>query len=53
MATKKKMNVHDFPRPPLLERTPRHLVIKWGNDVVADTREAYWALETTVWYPSS
>jgi hypothetical protein len=30
MATKKKMNVHDFPRPPLLERTPRHLVIKWG-----------------------
>lgn len=67
MASKPKMNVHDFPRPPLLEQIPRHLVIKWkyadtgfwhvgprigltidSNEIVADTKEGYWALETTV-----
>jgi uncharacterized protein (DUF427 family) len=48
MTTKPKLNVHDFPRPPLLEKTPRHLVIKWNDQVVADTKDAYWALETTV-----
>ena len=47
MATKPQLNVHDFPRPPLVEQTPRHLVIKWNNQVVADTKEAYWVLETT------
>jgi hypothetical protein len=49
--SKPKLNVHSFPRPPLLEKTPRHLIIKWGSNghetVVADTRDAYWALETT------
>ena len=44
---KSKLNVHKFPRPPLLERTPRHLVIKWNNAIVADSKDAYWALETT------
>ncbi|ETN46200.1 uncharacterized protein HMPREF1541_00384 [Cyphellophora europaea CBS 101466] len=47
MSTKAKLNVHDFPRPPLLEKTSRHLVIKWNNEIVADTKDAYWALETT------
>jgi len=42
MTTKPKLNVHSFPRPPLLERTPRHLVIKWNGDTVADTKDAYW-----------
>lgn len=31
MTSKPKMNVHDFPRPPLLEKIPRHLVIKWKS----------------------
>jgi hypothetical protein len=44
---KAKLNVHKFPRPPLCERTDRHLVIKWNDQVVADTKEAYWVLETT------
>lgn len=47
MPAKAKLNVHNFPRPPLLERTPRHLVIKWNNKVIADTTEGYWVLETT------
>ncbi|KAK5940231.1 hypothetical protein PMZ80_007651 [Knufia obscura] len=44
---KQKLNVHSFPRPPLCERTDRHLVIKWNDTVIADTKEAYWVLETT------
>ena len=48
MNAKPKLNVHKFPRPPLLERIPRRLEIKWKNDVVVDTKEGYWALETTV-----
>lgn len=47
MSPKPKLNVHSFPRPPLLERTPRHLVIKWNGISVAETTDAYWALETT------
>jgi len=46
-SSKKKLNVHSFPRPPLCERTDRHLLIKWNDVVVADTNEAYWVLETT------
>ncbi|KAI4198579.1 MAG: hypothetical protein LQ346_002732 [Caloplaca aetnensis] len=42
-----KLNVHNFPRPPLLEKTPRHLQIKWNNKLIADTKDAYWVLETT------
>ena len=48
MSAKPKLNVHKFPRPPLLEQISRHLVIKWGGETVAETKEAYWALETTV-----
>jgi uncharacterized protein (DUF427 family) len=46
MAQKAGLNVQSFPRPPLLERTPRHLQIKWDGKLVADTSEAYWVLET-------
>ncbi|KAI9662717.1 MAG: hypothetical protein M1831_002760 [Alyxoria varia] len=38
-----------FPRPPLLERVAKHILVKWpGADgpVIADTRNAYWVLET-------
>ncbi|KAL8870434.1 MAG: hypothetical protein Q9174_003524 [Haloplaca sp. 1 TL-2023] len=42
-----KLNVHNFPRPPLLEKTARHLQIKWHNQLIADTKDAYWVLETT------
>ncbi|KAL6715637.1 hypothetical protein ACLMJK_006598 [Lecanora helva] len=47
MPPKPKLNVHSFPRPPLLEKTPRHLQIKWHNQIIADTKDAYWVLETT------
>jgi len=47
MPPKPKLNVHSFPRPPLLEKTPRHLQIKWNNQTIADTKDAYWVLETT------
>lgn len=47
MPPKPKLNVHSFPRPPLCERTPRHLQIKWRNQIIADTKDAYWVLETT------
>lgn len=46
MASKAKLNVQSFPRPPLLERTPRHLQIKWGDKLIADTKESFWVLET-------
>lgn len=45
-SSKTKLNVQSFPRPPLLEKTPRHLQIKWNNQLIADTKEAYWVLET-------
>lgn len=38
--------MQSFPRPPLLERTPRRIQIKWQGEVIADTQEAYWVLET-------
>ncbi|KAI8631740.1 hypothetical protein F5Y19DRAFT_402756 [Xylariaceae sp. FL1651] len=46
MTSRVKLNVQAFPRPPLLEKTPRHLQIKWNDKLVADTKEAYWVLET-------
>ncbi|PBP16642.1 DUF427-domain-containing protein [Diplocarpon rosae] len=46
MPPKPKLNVQNFPRPPLLERTPRHLQIKWHGHTIADTQDAYWVLET-------
>lgn len=47
MPPKPRLNVHNFPRPPLLERTARHLQIKWNGELIADTKDAYWVLETT------
>ncbi|KAI9725239.1 MAG: hypothetical protein M1828_003420 [Chrysothrix sp. TS-e1954] len=38
-----------FPRPPALEKLTKHLLVKWpGADgpVIAETRSAYWVLET-------
>ncbi|KAF8859893.1 DUF427-domain-containing protein, partial [Acephala macrosclerotiorum] len=46
MPPKPKLNVQNFPRPPLIERTPRHLQVKWHGQIIADTKEAYWILET-------
>ncbi|KAH8761931.1 hypothetical protein BGZ57DRAFT_577362 [Hyaloscypha finlandica] len=46
MPPKPKLNVQNFPRPPLLERTPRHLQVKWHGKTIADTKDAYWVLET-------
>ena len=46
MPPKPKLNVQSFPRPPLLERIPHHVVIKHNDQTLADTKEAYWALET-------
>jgi hypothetical protein len=46
MPPKPKLNVQNFPRPPLLERTPRHLQIKWHGQTIADTEDSYWVLET-------
>lgn len=40
------MNVQSFPRPPLLEQISRHLQIKYKGELIADTTQAYWALET-------
>ena len=40
------MNVQTFPRPPKLEKIARHLQIKYKGHLIAETKEAYWALET-------
>jgi uncharacterized protein (DUF427 family) len=57
MSAKPRLNVQKFPRPPLLERTERHLQIEWQGQTIADTKEAYWVLETyhapTYYLPTS
>jgi len=40
-------SVWDYPRPPRLEKTSRHIVVEFGGVVVADTRDAYRVLETS------
>ncbi|KAL2171210.1 hypothetical protein VTG60DRAFT_3521 [Thermothelomyces hinnuleus] len=47
MSTMRKHNVTTFPRPPIVERTDRHIQIKWHGQLVADCPpgEAYWVLE--------
>jgi uncharacterized protein (DUF427 family) len=40
-------SVWDYPRPPRLEPTTKHIVIKFGGEVVADTRRAFRVLETS------
>ncbi|MCJ1307468.1 hypothetical protein MMC25_001114 [Agyrium rufum] len=44
---KTPLNPRNFPRPPLCERTPRFLQVKWDGVTVAETDQAYWVLETT------
>lgn len=57
MSSTTKLNPRNFPRPPSCEKTPRHLQVKWGDTIIADTKEAYWALETyhppTYYFPPS
>ena len=40
-------SVWDYPRPPRLEPTPRHLRVVLGGEVIADTRRGYRVLETS------
>ena len=40
-------SVWDYPRPPRLESTNKHIRIYWGDDLIADTNRAYRVLETS------
>lgn len=40
-------SVWDYPRPPLLQSTPRHLVVEAGGRVIAETRHGARVLETS------
>jgi uncharacterized protein (DUF427 family) len=40
-------SVWDYPRPPRVEPTPRHLVVEFGGLVIADTTSALRVLETS------
>lgn len=40
-------SVWDYPRPPRLERSDEHVVVRVGDHVVADTRRAWRVLETS------
>jgi uncharacterized protein (DUF427 family) len=40
-------SVWDYPRPPRLEATPKHLVIKFNGVIIAETRNGYRVLETS------
>ena len=40
-------SVWDYPRPPQLEPTERHIQIVFNGETVADTRRAYRVLETS------
>lgn len=37
----------DFPRPPALERSDEHVVVRVGGEVVAETRRPWLVLETS------
>ncbi|PHH90990.1 hypothetical protein CDD83_2011 [Cordyceps sp. RAO-2017] len=41
-----RLNVQNFPRPPLLQKISRHVRITYQGQELVDTREAYWVLET-------
>lgn len=46
-------SVWDYPRPPLLERSNKHVEIRSGDALIADTSDAYRVLETShppTWY---
>lgn len=40
------MNVQKFPRPPRLEKISRQIQVSYKGQLIADTRDAYWVLET-------
>ena len=40
-------SVWDYPRPPRLERSDRHIEIVLGGETIADTRRAWRVLETS------
>ena len=40
-------SVWSFPRPPIVERTDRHLVVELGGRVIAETRNGVQVLETS------
>lgn len=40
-------SVWDYPRPPRLEASSRHVIIRHAGEVIVDTREAYRVLETS------
>jgi uncharacterized protein (DUF427 family) len=46
-------SVWDYPRPPALVRSDRHVVVRLGDTLVAETRRAWRVLETShppTWY---
>ncbi|MEX0665303.1 MAG: DUF427 domain-containing protein [Acidimicrobiia bacterium] len=47
MPERTKESVWDYPRPPRLEPTDKHLTVVLGGDVVAETSRAYRVLETS------
>lgn len=40
-------SVWDYPRPPKLEASTKHIRIYWGETLIADTNRAYRVLETS------
>lgn len=40
-------SVWDYPRPPRLEKTSRHIRVEFGGEIIADTNQAYRVLETS------
>ena len=39
-------SVWDYPRPPKLEQTNKHLKIIFNNEIIAETNRAFRVLET-------
>jgi uncharacterized protein (DUF427 family) len=40
-------SVWDYPRPPKLDPTSEHVVVRWRGETIADTRQAVRVLETS------
>jgi len=47
MSEGTKESVWDYPRPPRVELTDRHLKVVLGGEVIAETKRAYRVLETS------
>lgn len=45
-TSKPKLNPRTFPRPPAIEKTSRHLEVRWHGQLIAETTDGYWVLET-------